>query len=190
MFLRNVGNHLHVHKASRPRRPTSTSSLKLEVCTGPDLGLTRPEGPSLVAQIMFGSGPGSGLVQMTAIKRYIEHFGLYLTILFSQRKFTRSCDHLMLVKQSHRFDFLRDFHSCPRPEIVRENTLQTWHAISLYRSSNAKITSYILTASLNKSFYTFYTELRHCSAISANLDIQNQHTLYYPSVRVFLAFVS
>jgi hypothetical protein len=30
-------------------------------------------GLGLVAQILFGSGPGSSLVQMTVIKRYIEY---------------------------------------------------------------------------------------------------------------------
>jgi hypothetical protein len=62
--------------------------------TGPDLALgPRPNaargpglGLDLVAQIMFGSGPGLGPVQIIAIKRCIEHFGLSLPILLSQRK--------------------------------------------------------------------------------------------------------
>jgi hypothetical protein len=45
-----------------------------EVCTGP--GLT------LVAQMMFGFGPGSN----DSIRCYIEHFGLSRAIRFSQRK--------------------------------------------------------------------------------------------------------
>jgi hypothetical protein len=57
-------------------------------------------GPGLVVHIMFGSGPGSGLLQMIAIKSYIEHFGLSRAIIVSQRKVIRSCAHLMLVTQS------------------------------------------------------------------------------------------
>jgi hypothetical protein len=34
----------------------------------------------------FEPGPGSGLIQMIAIKRYLEHFGLSRTILFLQKK--------------------------------------------------------------------------------------------------------
>jgi hypothetical protein len=45
---------------------------------GPGLGL--------VAQIMFGCGPCSGLVKMIAIKYYLEHFGRSRAIFFSQRK--------------------------------------------------------------------------------------------------------
>jgi hypothetical protein len=49
----------------------------------------------LVAQIMFESGPGLGLVQMIAIIRYIKHFGLSWAILL-----IHSYAHLMLVTQS------------------------------------------------------------------------------------------
>jgi hypothetical protein len=54
--------------------------------------------------------------------------------------------------KSQQFDFLGDFSSCPLPETVRDNTLQTWHTVSLYRSSNAKITTDVLRASLNNAF--------------------------------------
>jgi hypothetical protein len=60
----------------------------------------------------------------------------------------------MLVTKSgsgnkfHRLDFLGDFHSCPLPEIVPDNNLHTWYLISLYRFSNAKITSDVLAAFL------------------------------------------
>jgi hypothetical protein len=48
----------------------------VEVCTGPGLG----------AQTIFGSKPGSVLVQMPAVKRHIEHFGLSRAIIFSAKK--------------------------------------------------------------------------------------------------------
>jgi hypothetical protein len=54
--------------------------------------------------------------------------------------------------KSHRLDFLGTFPSCPLPEIVRDNTLQSWHMISLNRSSNGKIASDVLWASLSNSF--------------------------------------
>jgi hypothetical protein len=127
------------------------SSDLFEVCVDPGLALgprSNPAlGPGLVAQILFGSGPGSGEVQMIAIKRRIEHFGLSWTILFFlKEQFIRSCAHLMLVTQSgsgnkfHQLDFLGDFSRCPLPEIVRDNTLKTWHPISLCRCPNSKIT--------------------------------------------------
>lgn len=40
----------------------------------------------LVAQVMFGSDPGSGLVHMTAVKPCIQRFGLYRAIPSSQKK--------------------------------------------------------------------------------------------------------
>jgi hypothetical protein len=110
---------------------------------------------------------GSGLVKMIAIKRCIEHFGLSRAILFSQRKVIRSCAHLMLVihsgsgNKSYWLDFLRDFLSCPLLEIVWDNTLQTWHPRPSYHSSNAKITSDVLRASLNNSFKDY------CSSASS-----------------------
>jgi hypothetical protein len=79
-------------------------SLVVEVCADMDLALEpRPDtsrGPDLVAQIMFGSAPGSGLVQMIAIRRYIKHFGLSQAIIFSKEKNIRSYALLMLVTQS------------------------------------------------------------------------------------------
>jgi hypothetical protein len=131
-----------------------------EVCTGP--GLARGSGLGLVAHIMFGSGPGLDLVQMKAIKLFFNISGFIGPFLFRKEKVIRSCSHLMLVTQSgsgnksHWLDFLRDFRSCSTPEIVRDNTLQTWHPISLYRSSNAKITSGVLRASLKNSFKDYW----------------------------------
>jgi hypothetical protein len=43
-------------------------------------------GLGLIVQIIFGSGPGSGLIKKIAIKRYIENFELSRAIFFSQRK--------------------------------------------------------------------------------------------------------
>jgi hypothetical protein len=54
--------------------------FNLKVCTG----LTR--GPGLGAQIMFGFGPGSGLVQIIELKRSIEYFGLFLGRSFFAKK--------------------------------------------------------------------------------------------------------
>jgi hypothetical protein len=62
----------------------------VEVCTVSGLALEpRPDpalGSGLVAQIMFGSGPGLGLVQIIAIKRFIEHFGLSPAISFFSKE--------------------------------------------------------------------------------------------------------
>jgi hypothetical protein len=59
-----------------------------DACTG--LGLV------LLAQIMFSSGLGSGLVQMIAVKCYREHFKLYQAIIFFTKNI-HSCTHLMLM---------------------------------------------------------------------------------------------
>jgi hypothetical protein len=58
----------------------------VEVCTG------------LVAQIMFGSGPGSGLVQMIAIKLLQNILG-FLGSLFFAKRVIQICAHLMLMTQ-------------------------------------------------------------------------------------------
>jgi hypothetical protein len=79
-------------------------------------------GLSLVAQIMLGSGPGSGLVQMVVVKCYTEYFRLSQAILFSQRNVVRSCAYFMLITQltarnkSHQTDSLGDCNSYPLPE--------------------------------------------------------------------------
>jgi hypothetical protein len=60
-------------------------------------------GLDLVAQIILGSRPGSGLVQMIAIKSCIKHFGISAVLrpsFFRKKKVIRSCAHLMFVKQS------------------------------------------------------------------------------------------
>jgi hypothetical protein len=59
----------------------------LAVCTGPrpDLGL--------VAQIMFGSGPGSNKSNQTNISDFLESF------FFRTEKVIRSCVHLTLMTQ-------------------------------------------------------------------------------------------
>jgi hypothetical protein len=58
--------------------------------------------------------------------------------------------------KSHRLDFLGDFRSCLLPETVRDNTLQTWNLIYLYRSSSTKITSCVLRASLSNSLKDYW----------------------------------
>jgi hypothetical protein len=49
-------------------------SIAVSACLGLDLA----------AQILFVPGPGSDLIQMMAIKRYIDHFGLPEAILFQK----------------------------------------------------------------------------------------------------------
>jgi hypothetical protein len=134
-----------------------------EVCTGLGLGL--------VVQIMFGFGPGSGLVVQIIFgvraglrpgsndSNQMLHgtFRAFSGYFFRKEKVIRSCAHLMLVTQSgsgnksHRLDCLGNFRSCPLPQIVRDNTLQTWYPISLYRSPNAEITLDGFRESLNNS---------------------------------------
>jgi hypothetical protein len=63
---------------------------------GPRSDLIR--GPGLVAQIMFGSGPGSGLVQIIAIRRCLEHFGLFF--FCREKSYSKLRSHPMLVTQS------------------------------------------------------------------------------------------
>jgi hypothetical protein len=84
---------------------------------------------------------------MIAIKIYIEYVLLYRSILSSQRK-NHSCAHLMLVTQlgsGYNTDliFSRIFVAVVS-ETVRDNTLQTWRLIALYRFSSAKITQMFL----------------------------------------------
>jgi hypothetical protein len=121
------------------REQESEKAAELEVFTG--LGLA--------AQTIFGSWPGSNDRNQTLYSGFLGPF------FFRKEKVIRSCTHLMLVIQSgsgnksHGLGFIGDFRSCPLPETVPDNTLQTWHPISVYRSSNAKITSDVLRASLN-----------------------------------------
>lgn len=93
---------------------------------------------------------------MMTMKLYAEHFGRSRVILFSQRKSysqlpsSYASDVAGLQLQIPSTFFLGDFRSYPVPEIVRDSTLQPWHQIYLYRSSNSKITSDVITASLYK----------------------------------------
>lgn len=79
--------------------------------------------------------------------RHIKHFGLYRAIFLSQRKVIRRCAHPMAVTHSgsgdkcQRLDFSGYFRKLPPPK--------TWHPVSLYRSSNARITEDILRACIN-----------------------------------------
>jgi hypothetical protein len=128
------------------------TDIKLEVWT--DL--------RVVAQKVSGFGPGLDLLHRTAPKRYVEHFGPYRAILLRKGSAVRSCALLMLVAQSgsgnrpHRLDFLGYFHNCPIPEIAPDNTLRTWHPVSLYRTSNAKVTSDVPRASVNNSVKDYW----------------------------------
>jgi hypothetical protein len=73
---------------------------------------------------------------MTATKHFIENFEPFRAVLFLQRKVIPSCANLVPVIQLdpgnklHRIDFLGDFRTCLLPEIVRDNSLQTWYPIS------------------------------------------------------------
>jgi hypothetical protein len=69
---------------------------------------------------------------------------------------SQSPQRTVVLEKKKKLDFIGDFRSCPLPEIVGDNTLQTWHLISLYRSSNAKLTSDVLRASLNDSFKDYW----------------------------------
>jgi hypothetical protein len=119
-------------------------------------------GPGQVTQIIFGSGPGSGLVKIIAIKGHIKHFGRSWAIVFPQRKSysqlrsSYASDTVGLRKYPTDLIPSGIFVYAHLPEIVRDNTLQTWHLISLYCSSNAKTTSDVLRASFNHSFKDYW----------------------------------
>jgi hypothetical protein len=124
------------------------SGLRALARPGPEAG-PKPGGSDNV-WVRAGFRPGSNDSNQTIHRTFRALSG---HSFFRKEKIIRSCAHLMLVTQSgsanksHRLDFLRDFRSCLLPEIVRKNTVETWHPISLYRSSNAKITSDVLRAS-------------------------------------------
>jgi hypothetical protein len=130
-----------------------TNGLAVRGLHGPGPGL------GLVAQIMFRFRSGSNDSTQTLYRTFWPFLG---HSFFAKKKVICSCAYLMLVTQldsgnkSHQLDFVRDFCSCPLPEIVRDNTLQTWHPISLYHSSNAKITTNVLRASLNNSLKDYW----------------------------------
>jgi hypothetical protein len=108
-------------------------------------------------RVRAGFGPGLNYTNKTLYRTFRAFSGHYF--LAMKKVFLAA---LMLVTQSgsgnksHQQDFLGDFRSCPLPEIVRDNAVQTWHPISLYRSSNAKITSHVLGASLSNSFEDYW----------------------------------
>jgi hypothetical protein len=90
---------------------------------------------------------------------------LGLAILSSQRKKIRSWgspharDTVGLRIRIRPTYFLGDYRSCPLSERVRGNSLQTRQLIALDHSSNAKITSVVLWASLNNSFKDYWHSL-------------------------------
>jgi hypothetical protein len=135
----------------------------VDVCTGLSSAWPGPRaepGPGSTddLRVRAGFGRGSNYSNQT----FSQLFGLSRAILFRKENVIRSFAHIMLVTQSgsgnksHRLDFLGDLRRCPLPEVVRDNTLETWHPICLYRFSNAKITSDVLRASLNNSFKDYW----------------------------------
>jgi hypothetical protein len=90
---------------------------------------------------MFGSGPGSNDSNQTLYRT----FRVFRAIPFFPKE--KVCVAAIVSCSSHsrgpenkphRLHFLGDSRSCPFPET--DNTLQTWHPVSLYRSSNARTT--------------------------------------------------
>lgn len=61
---------------------------KARVCKG--------QGLALVADVMFRFGPDLGMVQKTAVKSYVENFGLFQAIFFRKNNYS----YLVLVAQS------------------------------------------------------------------------------------------
>jgi hypothetical protein len=143
-----------------------SSAVRVMYCRdihGPGPGpRARPDqarpGLGLVAQIMFGSGPGSGLVQMIAIVLY-RTFRAFSGHFFRKKKIVVAlilCSwHIWAPETNPTTWFSGDLHSSSLPEIVRD-ILQTRHPISLYRSENAKITSDVFRAPLNSSFEHYW----------------------------------
>jgi hypothetical protein len=156
------------HRASKCNKSAHVQVLNLEVCTDPGLTLgprhdtAREPGPGLVAQIMFGFGPGSNDTNQTLYRTFRAFWNHSFFFFFAKNKLFVVA--LILCSWRSRapekipstFDFLGDFRSCLLPETVRDNTLQTWHPISLCRFWNAKITSDVLRKSLNNSFKDYW----------------------------------
>lgn len=99
---------------------------------------------------------------MIAMKHYIEHFIFCRAVLFSTEKnysylhSSYACDAVKL--RSHGLDSHENFRSCPVPQTVQDNTSQTCHPITLYHSSNTRITSDVIRATLN-SLFSYYWHL-------------------------------
>jgi hypothetical protein len=72
------------HELNKEVKETGTF-LQVDVALGARPDQARGPGVGQAAQTMFETGPGSSLVQMTAIKRHIENFGLYWP-LFLRKK--------------------------------------------------------------------------------------------------------
>jgi hypothetical protein len=72
--------------------------------------------------------------------------------------------------------FSRGFSKLPHPRNISRYTLKTWHTIALYRSSNAKITSTALRASINnslKGYWHFMHETKNVLMIRRSVQIVN-----------------
>jgi hypothetical protein len=76
-------------------------------------------------------------------------YSFFTKKISSQLHSSHAYDAVRHQKKSHWLDFLGDFCSCPSPEMAQHNTFQTWHPVCLLHSSNAKITSDVLRASLH-----------------------------------------
>lgn len=117
---------------------------------------------ALILQIMLWSGLGLYLIPTIAVKIIQK-----ISIIVSEKKlFVLAVDFHLLHSRApeinHTDSILGGFSQLSRTRIFfRDDALQIWHPISLYRSSNAEITSYILTVSLNypcKRYWNVYSK--------------------------------
>lgn len=106
--------HSFVRMSVRPLIYLSTTSLSAGPSRAPQITWYMINSPkclpsessshivflALVAHIVFECGPDSGLVQVIAVKRYIEHSGFIGPSVFRKEEFIRSCPHLVFVTRS------------------------------------------------------------------------------------------
>lgn len=138
--------------------------VALEVYMGPDLALrpcldtARGSGLKLVVQLMFGSVPDSDVTNQALCTAFRAFSGRYFFAKknYSQLRLSYALTLSGSGYKSHRPYFLGNLPSCALPEKIRANILQIWRLLCLYRSSNTKITSGILSVSLNNSFKHYW----------------------------------
>jgi hypothetical protein len=147
------------HHSSGYKANTSHAGIRRNSSTiAHGRGLHRPgAGLGLVAQIMFGPGPNN---TNQTLKRTSRAFSGH-SFIVKKKLFVVAlilCSWHSRAQETNPTDLIFSgiLDSCPLPEIVRDNTLQTWHPISLYHFPNAKITSDVLRASLNNSFKDYW----------------------------------